>query len=110
MGSFDNSEYSLDGVPYSQYKNKSKREYELEKHERESCVDIRTRIKSKKYTDSEQVREHLEWLENLVERIGNILNIETKEGISNLSLKRDYSKVKNLYNDLSRVLDGLESF
>lgn len=111
MGAYnDNSEYNLDGVPYSEYKKKSRREYELEKHERESCVEIRGRIIAGKYTDSEQVREHLEWLENLIERVGNIIKIESKEGISNLSLQRDYSKIKNLYNDLSRVLDRLESF
>lgn len=110
MGSYDNNEYSLNGIPYSEYKDKSKQEYELEKHERDSCVEIRKRLKESKYTDSEQVREHLEWLENLIERVGNILKIEEREKISNLSLKRDFTKIKSLYNDLSRVLDKLENF
>jgi hypothetical protein len=106
----NNNEYNLDGVPYSEYKKKSKKEYELVKHERESCIEIRKRITAQSYKDPDEIREHLELIEDLLGKIENIINVEVKEGLSNLSLQRDYSKIKNLYNDLSRVLDKLESF
>ena len=111
MGAYNNdNDYSLDGVPYSEYERKSEKEYELQKHERDSCIDIRKRINEGKYTDADQIREHIEWLENLIEKVSNILKIESNQGVSNLSLQRDFSKVKILYNDLSRVLDKLETF
>lgn len=106
----NDNDYDIYGVPYKEHEKKAIREYELEKHDRDSCKEIKRRIEADSYKDIEEVREHLEFLENLIDKIRNITQSEEREGIVNLTLKRDFSKIQMLYNDLSMVLDKLEGF
>lgn len=105
-----NNDFDMNGVSYSERVRRARREYELKKHDRESCKQIRTRINDSSYKNAQEVREHLELIEDLLERIKGIIQAEEREGIDNLSLKRDFSKIRALYNDLSRLLDSLEGF
>jgi hypothetical protein len=102
--------YDLDGVSYAHRKRQARKEYELEKHERDSMQEIRKRIKEDSYTNMEEVRDHLELIEDLIEKVKIIIQSEERDGLVNLSLKRDISKIQQLYNDLSRILDRLEGF
>lgn len=105
-----NDDYDLDGVPFTEHEKRGRKEYEIPEHDIESCREIRKRIQEGSYKDIEEVRDHLEFLEDLIEKVKNIILVEEREGIVNLSLKRDFTKIRDIYNDLSRVLDKLEGF
>ncbi len=104
------NDYDLDGRPFKEHEKKGGKEYELPRHDKESCREIKRRIQEGSYKDIEEVRDHLEFLEDLIEKVKNIILAEESEGIVNLSLKRDFSNIKDIFNELSKVLNGLEGF
>ncbi len=97
----DNNLYDLDGVAYSDREFKARKEYELEFHEKESLKELKKCIDNRKYKTARQISEHLEYLEDLMEKLKRIISLEERGGLVNLSLKREYGQIRELYNKLS---------
>lgn len=110
MPKMNNDKFDLDGVSYSKRVQSAGREYELEMHELESMKEINLRINKNTYFAASEVRDHLEYLENLLQKVKIIIQSESSAGIVNLSLKRDFNRIQKLYNNLTLVLDRLEAF
>jgi len=91
------------------YYKEAGKDYELESYDRQSLDEIRKLLKNGKYKDPVLLRDHMEMVENLIQRLMMIIQDEEKESIANLSLKRDFAKIKDLYEQMSRLLDQLES-
>jgi hypothetical protein len=85
------------------------KDYELEKVDKDSVDEIRKLLKGGRYKDPEYLKEHLEYLENLIQKLWRIYQEEKKTGKMNLSLERDLAKIKELFAQLSTLLDTLES-
>ncbi|MFH1399380.1 MAG: hypothetical protein ABIG95_04690 [Candidatus Woesearchaeota archaeon] len=101
--------YDLDGVAFDSLSRRGRKEYELEQHDRESLKQISLKLEQGLYTDPLEVREHLEYIENLIEEIGNIVKLEEQLGIVNLTLKRDFLSIKLQFDRLGAHLTRLES-
>ncbi|MBS1266967.1 MAG: hypothetical protein MAG795_00937 [Candidatus Woesearchaeota archaeon] len=102
----DNNSYDLDGVSYSDRAFKARREYELEFHEKESLKEIKKCIENQTYTHASHVSEHQEYLEDLMEKLKRIISMEDNRGMVNLSLKKEYAKVRKIHNNLSIIYDN----
>lgn len=91
-----------------QYFKEAGKAYELEQFDRDSIAEIKKLIADRKYNDSQQLRDHMEYVEDLIGRLTRILEDEAKEDIANLSLRHDLLKIKELYSEMSAILDRLE--
>jgi hypothetical protein len=85
------------------------KDYELEKVDRDSVEEIRKLLKGGRYKDPDYLRDHLEYLENLVQKLTRMYQEERKAGKMNLSLERDIAKIRELFNQLSQLLDTIET-
>jgi hypothetical protein len=94
---------------FDNYYKDAGKDYEIESYDRQSLDEIRKLLRENKYKDATQLRDHMEMVENLIARLMRIIQDEEKESIVNLSLKRDFSRIKDLYDQMSRHLDMLES-
>ena len=90
------------------YYHDSGKDYELESFDKESLAEIRKLLKEDGYKDPIKLRDHMEYVESLITRLLRIIQDEDKQGLMNMSLKRDFAKVKELYDTMSRLLDRLE--
>ena len=104
----NNDKYDLNGVSYDSYERRARREYELEPHHRESIKEINKKIRDNGYKNPQDARDHLEYLEDLIEMVSNTIRAEEQVGMSNLSLKRDFTEIRKCYNSLLKVLNRLE--
>jgi hypothetical protein len=82
--------------------------YELESFDKDSLSDIRKSLDTGGYKDPVKLRDHMEYVEELIQRLSRTLEDEAKEEIANLSLKHELIKIKELYGEMSRLLDKLE--
>lgn len=91
-----------------QYFREANKDYEIESFDRKSLDEIRRLIREKLYKNPQQLRDHMEFVENLIQRLSQIISDEEKAGIQNFSLKRDFGRIKDLYVNMSAILDELE--
>jgi hypothetical protein len=91
-----------------EYFKEAGKAYELEQFDRDSIAEIKRLINAKEYKDAKQLRDHMEYVEDLIGRLTRILEDEAKEDIANLSLRHDLMKIKDLYSEMSAILDRLE--
>lgn len=96
------------GKTPDQYFRDANKDYEIEPHDRESLEEIKRMLKAGEYGEAEKLRDHMEYVENLIQRLSQIIADEEKAGIQNFSLKRDFANIKELYLKMSVVLDKLE--
>jgi hypothetical protein len=84
------------------------KDYELEQVDKDSIAEIKKLLKEGKYTDPSYLRDHIEYLEDLLQKLSRTLQEERKIGKMNLTLEHDILKVKELFEELERVLDKME--
>jgi hypothetical protein len=101
------SEDPFNKTPEQYFKDAGKA-YDLEQFDKDSLAEIKEMIAGKKYKDSQQLRDHMEYVEDLIGRLTRILEDEAKEEIANLTLRHDLQKIKELYAAMSAILDRLE--
>ena len=82
-------------------------EYELGPEQRESIDRIIAHVK-RGYADEQQCREHINYLEHLSKKIGDVLRSEEGFGYSNVTLKHDYKKIQRLLDKLGEELSKLD--
>jgi len=96
------------GKTNEQYFREANKDYEIEPFDNQSLEEIKRLLKEGKYKDPAQLRDHMEYVEDLIQRLTAIIQDEDKAGIQNFSLRRDYAHIKELYATMSALLDKLE--
>lgn len=96
------------GKTNDQYFRDAQKDYEIESFDKQSLEEIRRLLKEKLYKNAQQLRDHMEYVENLIQRLTGIIQDEDKAGIQNFSLRRDFSRIKELYASMAELLDKLE--
>lgn len=102
------SEEYLKSVSESQLKDRSYTPYELEKHERDSIEEIKKHLKLKKYKDKESIKDSLEYIENLANKMNIAINNEKKENKTTWELESDISELKKVFEELNKTLQVIE--
>ena len=97
-------QYDNDKMPYID----TSKDYELEQVDKDSLAEIRKLLKEGKYTDPKYLRDHIEYLEDLIQKLMRTFQEERKTGKLNLTLEHDIAKIKELFDELTRLLDRLE--
>ncbi|MBI2133710.1 hypothetical protein HYU11_03445 [Candidatus Woesearchaeota archaeon] len=77
-----------------------KHEYELDEHEKKSVEEIKNRLRQKKYREKSEILDAIEFLENLNQKIGDILKNEANAGNDNWTLKVAQEEVFELFQQL----------
>jgi hypothetical protein len=93
---------------FEDYYKDAGKDYEIESFDRQSLDEIRKLLKEGKYKDPQKLRDHMEYVEDLIGKLMRIIQDEEKESIQNLSLKRDFTKIRELYDQMTFLLDQLE--
>jgi len=78
-------------------------DYQLSAVDKRSINEIRKKIKEKGYQDLDQIKRHLEFLENKCNELRMILQSEKKVGGVNWELERQIEEIKALYFDLEKI-------
>jgi hypothetical protein len=86
----------------------TEKDYELEQMDKDSIAEIRKLLKEGKYKDPAYLRDHIEYLEDLIQKLTRVFQEERKRGKMNLTLEHDIAKVKELFDQLARLLDNIE--
>jgi hypothetical protein len=102
------SEDYLKSVSESQLKDKAYTPFELAKHERESIEDIRRCIKLKKYKDKDTIKESLEFIEELANRMNIAVQNEKKENKTTWELEADLNDLHKVFDQLNQLLLNIE--
>lgn len=85
------------------------KDYELEETDRKSLAEIRRLLKEGKYKEPSYLRDHIEYLEGLLQKLLRTFQEEKKSGKLNLTLEHDISRTKELFGQLQELLDKIES-
>lgn len=85
-------------------------DYELPVEDRSSLKDIEKRLRDGVVKEERDIRDYLDFLENVDARIQEALAVERSIGRSNLTLKHDSEKVMALMRRLKDMLDQVDSF
>ena len=83
-------------------------DYELKKYERDSIKDIEKSLLQNCYKSSKDARDQLEYLENVANKIKYALALESKVGIINWSLRKDFDWIKSLSEKLGELIYKLK--
>ena len=78
-------------------------DYQLPAVDKRSINEIRKKIKEKGYKDFDQIKRHLEFMENKCNELRMILQSEKKVGGVNWELERQIEEIKALYFDLEKI-------
>ena len=79
--------------------------YEIEKFDRESLEDIKKHLKAKSYKDRKNVQEHMEYLEELANKVQGAILTEKKEGEVTWELEHDLIEIKELFDKVETVFE-----
>lgn len=82
-------------------------EYELSDYDR-SILQRYAKLLQSGYEDEQVLREHIDFVENLLKKIDDVLESEQSIGYNNVTLKHDYKKIRQLLTHLENELDRLD--
>lgn len=91
------------------WKDRSFEDYRLKPYERQSLEQIRQNITNHAYTRKEDCEEHLELLEDLVNKIQGILTNERSIGKENWDVEQALHTIRTLHRELLSVHNSLSS-
>ena len=92
-------------VPDAYFKREEYEAYELEKFDRESLDEIKGCLKKKSYTDRRMIKEHLEYLEQLANKVQLNITAEKGEGEVTWELEHDLIEIKDIFRRVEGVFD-----
>lgn len=78
------------------------RVYELTDYEKNSLKQIE-QILEKGYKDKDMVKEHVEYLNHLLNRLMGILDCERSVGAPTMNLENDVNRIKELYSKVGEI-------
>ncbi|GIU69959.1 MAG: hypothetical protein KatS3mg002_1195 [Candidatus Woesearchaeota archaeon] len=104
----DLSEDYMRSVSESELKDRAYTPYELAQHDRESIEEIKKAIRLKKYNNKEIIKETLEYIENLANKINIAIQNEKRENKTTWELEADINELKKIFEQLNSLLLNLE--
>jgi hypothetical protein len=81
------------------------RDFEIPVEVRSSIREIERCLRDAQYGDQQQIRDHLDFLEETEAEVAQALAIERSIGRSNYTLKHDQEKIQTLMRRLKELLD-----
>jgi hypothetical protein len=102
------SEEYLKSVSESQLRDRAYTPFELENHDRESIDEIKRCIKNKKYKDKDTIKQSLEFIESLSNRMNIAVQNEKKENKTTWELESDLNDLKKVFEQLNALLLTIE--
>lgn len=104
----DLSEDYMRSVSESELRDRAYTPYELAQHDRNSIEEIKKAIKHNKYTDKETIKETLEYIETLANKMNIAIQNEKKENKTTWELEADLNELKRIFEQLNKLLIELE--
>ena len=98
------SEEYLKSVSESQLKDRAYTPFELAKYDRDSIEDIKKSIKNGKYKDREIVKESMEFIEALANRMSIAITNEKKDSKTTWELETELNDIKKVFDQLGNLL------
>ena len=99
----------LKSVSESQLKDRAYIPYELERHERASIEEIRRCIKLKNYKDKETLKESLDFIETLSNKMNIAIQNQKKDNKTTWELEADLNDLKKVFDQLNNMLTTFET-
>jgi len=103
------SEEYQKSVSESQLKDRAYTPFDLQKYELDSLEDIKNMIKKGKYKDIPTLRESMEFIEKLADRINVAVNNQKKENKTTWELEANLADIKKIFDQLNAILSTLEA-
>ncbi len=103
------SEEYQKSVSESQLKDRAYTPFELQKYELDSLEDIKNMIKNKRYKDVPTLRESMDFIEKLADRVNVAITNERKESKTTWELEANLADIKKIFDQLETILATLET-
>lgn len=79
--------------------------YNLEYYERDSISEIKKIIAQKGYKNRQQIESHMQFLENLADKLKDKISLQKGLGEVSWGLERDFEDVKQLFSILGNLIE-----
>mgnify|MGYP007082051865 CR=1 FL=1 len=90
-------------IPRKRESNVDARCYELKDHEKESLRQINDMVKEGYVKNPELLKEHTEYLINLISRLSGIVEMERSVGAPTAELESEIARMRRLYISLEDI-------
>ncbi len=104
----DLSEDYMRSISESELRDRAYTPYELAPHDRKSIEEIKKAIKLKMYKDKEMIKDTMEYIEDLANKMNIAIQNEKKENKTTWELEADLNDLKRVFEQLNKVLAELE--
>jgi hypothetical protein len=102
------SEEYMRSVSESELRDRAYTPYELAPHERNSIEEIKKAIKQNKYKDKPSIKDTLDYIEALANKMNIAIQNEKRENKTTWELEADLNDLKKVFEQLNRVLETVE--
>jgi hypothetical protein len=102
------SEDYMRSVSESELRDRAYTPYELDQSDRNSIEDIKKQIKLKKYKDKDSIKDSLDYIEQLANKMNVAVQNEKKENKTTWELESDLNDLKKVFQELNIILEDLE--
>ena len=102
------SEEYLKSVSESELKDRAYTPYELDKYDRDSIDEIKRYLKQNKYDDKDSIKDSLEYIEKIANKMNVAIQNEKKENKTTWELEADLNDLKKVFEQLNTALSFLE--
>lgn len=104
----DLSEDYMRSVSESELRDRAYTPYKLAPYDRNSIEEIKKAIKQNKYTDKDSIKETLDYIETLANKINVAIQNEKRENKTTWELEADLSDLKRVFEQLNKLLIEIE--
>lgn len=104
----DLSEDYMRSVSESELRDRAYTPYELAPHDRNSIEEIKKAIKQNKYTDKYSIKETLDYIETLANKMNVAIQNEKRENKTTWELEADLNDLKRVFEQLNKLLMEIE--
>ncbi|MBN2459841.1 hypothetical protein JXB28_06160 [Candidatus Woesearchaeota archaeon] len=78
-------------------------DYELQPHDKKSLKEIRKKIGDNSYKNCDEIEQHQEFMENLINKLKDIIDKEKRAGNVNWELERQMEEIRSMYLELEHM-------
>lgn len=105
----DLSEDYLKSVSESELKDRAYTPFEIDNSDRKSIEEIKKCIRLKKYKDKDTIKDSMDYIENLSNKMNVAINNEKKENKTTWELEADLNDLRKVFEQLNEILSQIES-
>lgn len=102
------SEDYMRSVSESELRDRAYTPFEIADHDRKSIEDIKRCIKQRKYKDKDTIKQSLEFIEALSNKMNIAIQNEKKESKATWELEADLNDLKKVFDQLNDLLANIE--